>query len=114
MERSDRLTQLVGRTRRLQSYRLLANAALVLLVVALAALVFRWVFPYFFSVLLWLWTAEAFLVLGLAIAWCLGSWAFASGKIKCPACQAPFTTRFHLWVPRACQACGYDITAPAK
>jgi hypothetical protein len=113
MERPDLLPELLVRTRQLQNYRLLVNSLLVLLVVVLAALVFRWVFPYLFSVLLGLWTAEALVLLGLAVAWCLGSWAFATGKFKCPACHAPFTTRFHLWVPRTCGACRYDITAPA-
>jgi hypothetical protein len=114
MERSDRLPQLLIRTRQLHSYRLLLNSLLLLLVIVLAALVFRWVFPYFFTVLLWLWTAEALLLVALAVVWCLGAWAFASGRIRCPACHAPFVAKFHLWVPKACQACGYDITVPAK
>jgi hypothetical protein len=114
MERSDHLPPLLAHARHLQGYRRLVNSLLVLLVFALALLVFRWVFPYLFSVLLWLWTAEALVLVGLAIAWCLGSWAFASGKVKCPACRAPFATGFHLWVPRTCQACGYDVTASLK
>ena len=92
--------------------RQLVNSFAPLLVIALAVLVLHLMFPYLFSVLVWVWTADAFLLLVLAILWVLGSWAFASGKIKCPACAAPFAAEFHLWIPKTCQACGYDITAP--
>jgi hypothetical protein len=110
MERSSHLPELNALATQLRRYRLLVNSLVPLLVVALAVLVFRWVFPYFFFVLAWLWTTEALVLLGLALAWAFGSWAFASGKIKSPACDASFATKFHLWVPRACQACGFDIT----
>lgn len=92
--------------------RQLVNSFAPLLVIALAVLVLHWMFPYIFSVLVWVWTADAFFLLVLAILWVLGSWAFASGKIKCPACAAAFAAEFHLWIPKNCQACGYDITAP--
>jgi|ERR1700722_640899 hypothetical protein len=105
------LAHLKARVRQLRTYRLLVNAFVPVLVMALAALAFRWVFPYLFSVLTWLWTTETLLLLALAVAWALGSWAFASGKFKCPACHAPFATKFHLWVRGTCQACGYDLAA---
>jgi hypothetical protein len=76
----------------------------------LTLFVFHWIFPYFFSVVVGLWTAEALLLLVSATLWALGSWAFASGKIRCPACAAPFAAKFHLWIPKTCQACGYDVT----
>lgn len=109
MEPSSHLPEVNAPATQLRRYRLLVNSLVPLLVVALAVLVFRWVFPYFFSVLAWLWKTEALVLLVLALAWAFGSWAFASGKIKCPACHAPFATKFHLWVPKACQACGFDI-----
>jgi len=73
--------------------------------------VFRFVFPWIFSRLLIIWTADALLLLVLTVPWLLVSWAFASGKIKCPSCEAPFTHKFHLWVPGSCVSCGYDVTA---
>jgi hypothetical protein len=87
---------------------------MVALVLALALLAFRWVFPYLFSVLIWVWTADAFLILMIGMTWVLGCWAFAAGKIKCPGCAAAFADRFHLWVPKACHACGYDVTLRAS
>jgi hypothetical protein len=100
------------RLRRLRSYRVLANSFTPLLAVALAVIVLRWMFPWLFSILVFVWTADAFLLVVLAVPWLLVSWAFALGKIKCPSCDAPFASKFHLWVPKACQNCGYDITAP--
>ena len=108
MEQSGSLPRL----RRLRSYRLLANSFAPLLAVALAVIVLRWMFPWLFSVLVLVWTADAFLLVVLAVPWLLVSWAFALGKIKCASCDAPFAFKFHLWVPKACQNCGYDITAP--
>jgi len=101
-----------ARARDVRARRLLVNALLPLLVTAVGLLVFHWVFPYLFSVLVWLWTAEALFAVALAAVWCVGWWAFASGKIKCPACARPFAAKLHLWVPSACQTCGYDVTAP--
>jgi hypothetical protein len=98
--------------RRLRIYRLLANAFPALLAVALAVLVFRWMFPWLFSALEWVWSADALLLLVLAIPWLLVSWGLALGKITCPSCEAAFATKLHLWVPKTCQSCGYDITAP--
>jgi hypothetical protein len=111
MEQSRSLTPLIARVRRLRIYWLLANAFAPLLVVALAVLVFRSMFPWLFSLLVVVWTADALLLLVLAIPWLLVSCAFALGRIKCPSCYAPFASKFHLWVPKACQGCGYDITA---
>jgi hypothetical protein len=112
MQQADSLPPLTARVRRLRNYRLLANAFAPLVAVALAVLVFRWVFPWLFSLLVFVWTADAFLLAVLAIPWLLLSCAFALGRIKCPLCDAPFASKFHLWVPKACQSCGYDITAP--
>jgi hypothetical protein len=112
MEQSASLSPLTTRVRRLRIYRLLANAFVPLLAVALAVLAFRWVFPWVFSLLVYVWTADAVLLVVLAIPWLLVSCAFALGRIKCPSCDAPFTSKFHLWVPKTCQGCGYDITAP--
>ena len=97
--------------RRLRLYRRLVNVYPSLLVIALAVLVFRWMFPWVFSVLVYVWTVDAFLVLVLAVPWLLVSWAFAFGKIKCPACEGPFASRFYLLVPKACERCGCDISA---
>ena len=112
MERSASLPPLAARARRLRTYRFLANAFAPLLAVALALLVFRWVFPWLFSRLVYLWTVEALFLIVLAIPCLLLSCAFALGRIKCPACGARFASGFHLWVPKICQSCGYDITAP--
>ena len=68
-------------------------------------------FPRLFSFLVFLWTAEALLLVALAIPWLVVSCAFALGRIKCPSCDLPFTSKLHLWVPKTCQGCGYDITA---
>jgi hypothetical protein len=111
MQPSDSLPQFTARVQRLRIYRLLANSYVPLLAVALAMLVFRWIFPWLFSVLAFIWTADAFLLVLLVVPWILVSWALASGKIKCPACDASFASKFHLWVPKACQSCGCDITA---
>lgn len=111
MEQSGYSPLLSAHLRRLRIYRSLVNAFAPLLAIALAVLAFRWVFPWLFSLLVYVWTADAFLLLALAIPWLLISCAFAAGRIKCPSCEAPFASRFHLWVPKACQSCGYDITA---
>jgi hypothetical protein len=111
MEQSGSLSPLTARVRRLRNYRSLANALTPLLAMALAVLVFRWMFPWLFSVLVVVWSADAFLLVLLAVPWLLVSCAFALGRIKCPSCDAPFASKFHLWVPKACQSCGYDITA---
>ena len=112
MERSGSLSTLTARVRRLRNYRLLANSFAVLFSIALAMIVFRWVFPWLFSVLVFVWTADAFLLAVLAVPWLLVSWGLALGKIKCPSCHAPFSSQVHLWFPKVCQSCGYDITAP--
>lgn len=112
MGQSSSLPGLTARVRRLRIYRLLANSFPPLLAVALAVLVFRWMFPWLFSALELIWIADAFLLLVLTIPWLLVSWGLALGKIKCPSCEAAFATKFHLWVPKTCQTCGYDITAP--
>jgi hypothetical protein len=114
MEPSDSSPSLTARVRRLRIYRVLANSFPALLAVAFAVLVFRWMFPSLFSALTLIWTADAFLLVVLAVAWLLVSWGLAMGKIKCPSCDAPFTTKFHLWVPKTCQTCGYDIMTPQK
>lgn len=114
MEQFRSLPSITVRLRRLRTYRLLANALVPLLVVALAVLVFRWMFPWTFSLVVDVWSADAVLLLILAIPWLLVSGAFALGKVKCPSCEGPFTARFHLWIPKACQCCGYDVTAPAS
>jgi len=107
---SDPVPGLADRVRRLRSYRLLANSFVPLLAVALLVLVLRYTVPQLLSVLLVVWTADAVLLVLLLVPWLLVSWALAYGKIKCPSCDAPFTSRFHLWVPKACQHCGYDVT----
>jgi hypothetical protein len=111
MQQSASLPPLTARVRRLRIYRSLANAFAPLLTVALAVLVFRWIFPWLFSLLIYVWTAAALLLVALAIPWLLVSCAFALGKIKCPSCEAPFASKFHLWIPKTCHTCGYDITA---
>jgi len=108
------IADLNDRARRLRSYRLLVNSFTPLLAIALLVVVLRWTVPPLLSLLVYVWTADAFLLAVLAVPWLLVSWALALGKIKCPACEAPFTSRFHLWVPKTCQHCGYDITAPEK
>jgi hypothetical protein len=112
VEPPDSLRRFTARVQRLRIYRLLANSFVPLLVVALSVLVFRWMFPWLFSVVVFIWKADALLLVVLAVPWLLVSWAFALGKIKCPSCDASFASKFHLWVPKACQDCGYDITAP--
>jgi hypothetical protein len=112
VEPSDSLARFTAEVQRLRIYRLLANSFVPLLVVALALLLFRWLFPWTFSVLVLVWSVDALLLVVLAVPWLLALWAFAHGKIKCPSCEAPFASRFHLWVPKACQSCGYDVTTP--
>ena len=112
MEQSPYSLPLTARVRRLRTYRLLANAFAPLLAIALAVLVFRWMFPWLFSLLVYVWIADALLLIVLAVPWLLVSRAFALGRIKCPSCDAPFVSKLHLWVPKTCQSCGYDITAP--
>jgi hypothetical protein len=112
MGQSGSLPALTARMRRLRVYRLLANSFPALLAVAFAVLVFRWMFPLLFSALVFIWTVDAFLLVALAVPWLIVTWALALGKITCPSCGGPFATKFHLWVPKACQTCGYDITAP--
>jgi hypothetical protein len=112
MQQSASLAPLTAHLRRVRNYRLLANAFAPLLAIALAVLAFRWVFPWLFSVLVFVWIADAFLLVLLAIPWVLVSGAFALGRIKCPSCDAAFASGLRLWVPKACQCCGYDITAP--
>ena len=94
----------------MRSYRTLRNALTPLLVIAVALLAFRWVFPWLFSRLVFVWSADAVILLLIAIPWVVLSCAFAFGRIKCPACHGAFTSRFHLLVPKACQGCGYDVT----
>jgi hypothetical protein len=112
MEQSSSLPPLTARSRRVRIYRLVVNASAPLLAIALAVLVFHWMFPWLFSLLVLVWTADALVLAVVAIPWLLVSYAFAKGRIKCPLCAAPFASKFHLWVPKACQNCGYDITAP--
>ncbi len=114
MQPSASPASLPARVRRLRIYRSLANAFTPLLVVAVAVVVFRWMFPWTFSLLVYVWSADAVLLFVLAILCLLVSWAFARGRIRCPACEAPFTSGFHLWVPKTCANCGVDITAPHK
>jgi hypothetical protein len=112
MEQSSSLPPLTARSRRVRIYRLVVNAAAPLLAIALAVLVFHWMFPWLFSLLVLVWTADALVLAVVAIPWLLVSYAFAKGRIKFPLCDAPFASKFHLWVPKACQSCGYDVTAP--
>jgi hypothetical protein len=100
---------LAVRARQLRVYRALANVYPALLAMALVVLVFRWLFPWLFSVLIYIWAADLIVLMVLAVPWLLVSWAFSSGRIKCPACNAAFAPRFHLWVPHACQSCGCKI-----
>jgi len=111
MEQPGFTPSLTARTRRLSLYRLIANSFAPLLAIALSVLVLRWTVPELFSVLVVIWTADAFLIVVLAIPWLLVTWAFISGAIKCPSCGAPFASKFHLWVPKACQSCGHDTAA---
>lgn len=111
METPGFTPSLTARTRRLSVYRLVANSFVPLLAIALSVIVLRWVVPDLLSVLVVIWTADAFLIAVLVIPWLLVTWAFASGKIKCPLCDAPFVAKFHLWMPKACQNCGHDTGA---
>ena len=112
MERPGLTPNFADRVRRLRNYRLLANSFMPLVVLALVLIVFRSVFPWLFSVLTFIWSADTLLLVLLVVPWVLVSWALASGKARCPSCDAPFAGKFHLWVPKTCQSCGYDITAP--
>jgi hypothetical protein len=114
MEQSASVLYLTARLRRLRIYRLLANSYVPLLSVAVVVLVFRLIFPRLFSVLAFIWTADIFLLAVLVAPWLLVTWALSSGKLRCPSCNGPFAAKFHLWVPKACQCCGYDITAAPK
>jgi len=113
MEQSESLRRVIARARRLRGYRLLANSFPAVAAIALLVLVLRWTIPQLLWLLLIIWRADALLMVVLAVPWLVVSWALALGKIKCPSCEGPFTARFHLWVPRTCQKCGFDITAPA-
>ena len=112
MEQSFSLKPMAARWRRLRLYRGLVNVYPALLAIAVAVLVFRWMFPWLFSVLVYVWAADVSVLILLAAPWLLASWAFALGRIKCPSCDRPFASRFHLWVPRTCQNCGCDVAAP--
>lgn len=50
-------------------------------------LVNSWTVPQILPVLAVIWTADAFLIVVLAIPWLLVSWAFSSGAINCPSCD---------------------------
>ena len=100
MEPSGSPPGLTARAWRLRIYRLFANSFPALLAVALAVVVFRRMFPWLFSALELIWTADAFLLAVLVAPWLLVSWGLALGKIKCPSCDGPFATKFHLWVPK--------------
>jgi hypothetical protein len=114
MEHPSSLPGLSTRVRRLRLYRLLTNSFVTLLAFALLLLLLRWLFPWIFAFLVLLWTADTILLVVLAVPWLLVSSGLALGRIVCPSCAAPFTSRFHLWVPKTCQKCGYDITALPK
>jgi Kef-type K+ transport system membrane component KefB len=114
MEHADPVPPLPAHVHRLRNYRQLSNTLTPLLVIAAALLAFRWVFPWLFSRLVFVWSADAVILLILAIPWLVVSCAFAFGKIKCPACLGGFTSGFHLFVPKACHGCGYDVTIPRK
>src|SRR3984957_12413222 len=102
---------LAASTRRLRDYRLLVNTFAPLLTIVLAVLVFRWVFPWLFSVLIYIWAAAALLLVVFAVPWLLVWCAFALGRIKCPACDAPFAPRFCLCIPKTFRSCGFAGTA---
>jgi|HubBroStandDraft_5_1064220.scaffolds.fasta_scaffold731247_1 hypothetical protein len=114
MEHAEPIPPLAAGARRVRDYRRLANALAPLLAIAAALLAFRWVFPWLFSRLVFVWSADAVILFVLAIPWLVVSCAFAFGRIKCPACHGAFASRFHLFVPKACHGCGYDVTAPGK
>lgn len=114
MEQSGPAVHLSARLRHLRHYRLLANTFATLLAFAAVLLLIRWISPWIFSVLVYVWTVDAILLAALVVPWMLVSSAFARGKLMCPSCDAPFTSRFHLWVPKTCQKCGCDITAGAS
>lgn len=114
MDKSDSLSGSSALVRRLRLYRLLANTFVVLLAFALVLLLLRWFLPWVFALLLFLWTADAILLAVLSVPWLLVAAALALGRIVCPSCHGPFTSRFRLWVPKACDKCGYDITAPPR
>jgi hypothetical protein len=99
---------------RVRAYRQLCNALVPLLVAVIAILVFRWMFPFTFSLLLYWWAADVALLVIVAVPWLSLSWAFATGRIKCPACHGPFASGFHLWVPKTCHQCAFDVTAAAR
>lgn len=114
MEGSKSLADFSARVRRLRQYRLMANSFATLLAVALVLLLLRWISPWIFSVLVDVWSVDAVLLVVLAVPWLLVSLALARGRVACPACNGPFTSQFHLWVPRNCQKCAYDITGQSK
>lgn len=114
MPQPERSPLLDAHAQRVRSYRTLRNALTPLLVIAVALLAFRWVFPWLFSRLVFVWSADAVILLLIAIPWVVLSCAFAFGRIKCPACHGAFTSHFHLLVPKACQGCGYDVTKHVK
>ena len=112
MEQSGSRSHMSASVRRVRLYRALANIYPALIAMALVVLVFRWMFPWFFPVLIYVWATDIVVLILLAVPWLLVSWAFGSGRIRCPACAAPFTRGFHLWVPKACESCGCRITHP--
>jgi hypothetical protein len=114
MEKSGSLPGSSTSVRRLRLYRLVANAFVILAAFALVLLLLRWFFPWIFALLVFLWTADAILLAALSVPWLLIASALALGRVVCPACHAPFTSRFHLWVPKTCEKCGYDISAATK
>jgi len=114
METSGSLPGFGMQLRRLRLYRLLVNSFVTLLALALVLLLIRWLLPWTFAALLFIWTADAIVLGVLAIPWLVVASALALGRMLCPACHAPFTSGFHLWVPRVCEKCGYDVTASLK
>jgi hypothetical protein len=114
MEHADPVAPPAAEVQRLRNYRRLANTLTPLPVITAALLAFRWVFPWLFSRLVFVWSADAIVLIILAIPWLVLSCAFAFGRIRCPACHGAFTCGFHLFVPKACHGCGYDVTAPRK
>lgn len=114
MEKSGPLPASSALVSRLRLYRLLANAFVILAAFAVLLLLLRWLFPWTFALLVFLWTADAILLVALSIPWLVIVSALALGRVACPACHAPFTARFHLWVPKACAKCGYDLSARTR
>ena len=105
---------LAAPTRRLRTFRRVANFAPVLLLLffGLVTLLNR-AFPFYATGGPVLGVTLLGLFGAIAVPWFATMLAFYSGRMKCPCCGASFINTSPisrpLWMPRNCYYCGFDV-----